>query len=77
MLESHSGTLDATDMMDFAPREDGAPGTVVTYTARFRLKGPAKLAAPVLRVLLNKVADDGEQGMQRELDRLGRRADAP
>jgi Polyketide cyclase / dehydrase and lipid transport len=66
-LHSHSRLLDAEDSMTFA---DEAGTTVVTYTARFELHGPAALAEPLLKLMLNKVADDGARGMQRTLDGL-------
>jgi carbon monoxide dehydrogenase subunit G len=67
VLESDSSSLHATDMMTFAT----APaGTTVTYTARFELKGLARLGEPVLRRFMNKIADDGAAGLRRSLESL-------
>ena len=66
-LHSHSRLLDAEDSMRFV--DDGGT-TVVTYTARFDLHGPAALAEPLLKVMMEKIADDGADGMQRALDGL-------
>ena len=72
VLASESSLLAATDAMEFADRAGG--GTRVTYTARFRLKGVARLGAPVLQRLVNRIGDDGAAGMRRRLDAL---ADQP
>jgi polyketide cyclase/dehydrase/lipid transport protein len=64
-LRSRSRLLDAEDAMSFDGDESGA---TVTYTARFQLKGLAAAAAPLLRMMLNRVADDGADGMRRALD---------
>lgn len=71
-LRSSSRLLDAEDSMSFDADTDGG-GTTVTYTARFSLRGPGALAEPLLRAVLNKVADDGAAGMQRALDALDAR----
>ncbi|MGN6160146.1 MAG: SRPBCC family protein [Marmoricola sp.] len=72
-LHSSSRTLEATDVMVFdADGSTGASasGTRVSYTAKLQLKGLAQLAEPVLRRMMDKIADEGAVGMQRELDAL-------
>ncbi len=66
-LHSTSRLLDAEDSMRF---EDDGGTTVVTYTARFTLHGPAAVAEPLLKLMLDKVADDGADGLRRTLDGL-------
>jgi hypothetical protein len=44
--------------------------TLVTYIAEFEFKGVARAAQPILKPLLNKIADDGARGMADALQRL-------
>lgn len=69
VLHSESRSLDATDMMEFEERDGprGSRQTVVTYTATFDLKGPARAAAPLFKRLVNRLADDGAAGMRAAL----------
>jgi carbon monoxide dehydrogenase subunit G len=69
VLTSQSGGVDLRDTMTFAADRDGAV-TTVTYTARLRLKGVAKVSAPIMRRLLNRIADQAAAGMQQRLDTL-------
>ena len=66
-LQSHSGSADLTDTMCF---EGDDATTRVTYIAEFRFKGLARAAEPILKPLLNKIADDGARGMSDALQRL-------
>ena len=66
-LQSRSGMADLTDSMRFAGDERR---TTVTYVAEFDFKGLARRAEPVLKPLINKIADDGARGMTAALKRL-------
>ncbi len=45
-------------------------GTTVSYRAEFELKGPAKLAAPLLLPAFRKLGDEAETGLRTALERL-------
>ena len=49
-------TVEATDDLSFAASADGS--TTITYRARFRFKGLARLAEPLLRRGFEPLADD-------------------
>ncbi len=42
----------------------------MTYLAEFAFSGAPRVVEPLLKILLNKVGDDGADGMRRALDRL-------
>lgn len=67
VLVSRSRALHATDRMRF---EERGSGTRVVYTAQFDLRGAARLAEPLLRRVMDSVADDGAAGMRRALAAL-------
>jgi uncharacterized protein YndB with AHSA1/START domain len=69
VLTSQSGSVDLRDTMTFVADRDGS-ATTVTYTARLRLKGAAKAAAPIVRRMFDRIADQAADGMQRTLDTL-------
>ncbi|MGQ0630034.1 MAG: SRPBCC family protein [Sporichthyaceae bacterium] len=66
-LHSSGRMLEATDDMRFRPH--GA-GSEVTYTAHFAFKGPLRLAEPLLKPMLSRIADQGAKGMAENLQRL-------
>jgi len=66
-LQSRSGMADLTDSMYFTGND---AQTTVTYVAQFDFRGLARAAEPVLKQLLNKIADDGARGMNEALQRL-------
>jgi carbon monoxide dehydrogenase subunit G len=67
-LHSDGSLLTSKDRMDFADAADG--GTRVSYTARLSLKGPARVAEPLLRRAMDRVADRAAECMERRLARL-------
>ena len=71
MLHARPRSLDATDTLEFEEQEGprGSRQTVVTYTAAFELLGVAKVAAPLFRRMLKRVADHGAAGMESALVR--------
>jgi len=58
----------ATDTMIFDAEEGG--GTLVTYRAEFVFSGASRFAEPLLKIVLNRVGDDGAEGMRRALERF-------
>mgnify|MGYP001812803329 FL=1 len=66
-------TTSADDLMELAPLPDG--GTVVTYTADIRLRGPLRLIEPLLRSKFKALGDEAERGMRTRLERIA--ADPP
>ncbi len=52
------------DTITFEPHGDG---TRVTYDADLKLKGPAKLADPILRLVFNRIGDAAAAGLQEHL----------
>lgn len=48
--------------------EAGEGGTVVTYDAELTLKGPLRLADPLLRPLFDKIGDKAAEGLTGALD---------
>lgn len=65
MLEGGNDTVHSQDELVFAEMPDG--GTTVTYTVDIEFLGAAKLAQPLLPVMMNKLADEGAEGMQQRL----------
>jgi carbon monoxide dehydrogenase subunit G len=66
-LRSTSTIANLTDSMQFSGNEQR---TTVTYVAQFEFKGIARSAEPVLKPLIDKIADDGARGMEAALRRL-------
>jgi carbon monoxide dehydrogenase subunit G len=66
-LQGTNKTVDAVDEMTFEP-VDG--GTQVTYRAQFDLKGLARFSEPLAKLLLERIATDGQRGMEQALARL-------
>ncbi len=67
VLRGENKTVQSFDDMTFA---GSAAGTELIYEARFTFKGVARLAEPLLHKPLNKLADDTEASLQKNLDRL-------
>lgn len=63
-LVAESSTVTSEDTITFAP---SAAGSIVTYDADLRLKGPLKLGDPILGVLFKRLGDNAKAGMRREL----------
>jgi carbon monoxide dehydrogenase subunit G len=67
VLRGENSTVTSTDHMLVQPAEGG---TEVLYTAEFEFKGLARLLEPVLRVPLEKLADNAENSLASALNRL-------
>jgi hypothetical protein len=78
-LVAESSTFVATDTLTFRSSEEQRRHgwTEVTYTARFELKGPARLGAPLFRLLLGRIADEGRAGLTTTLARLATEGRTP
>lgn len=72
-LVGRNKTVKATDTMTFT---DTGSGTRVTYNASFEFQGlfgkVAPLLSPVLAIPFKKLGDEAEEGLQTNLDKLGR-----
>ncbi|NLG54384.1 MAG: polyketide cyclase [Rhodococcus sp.] len=66
-LRGTNSSLVALDTITVAPK---GTGSTVTYRVQFAFQGWLRWAEPVLRIFMKKLLDDGEKGMQRELNRL-------
>jgi len=64
VLVAESSTVTSEDTITFEP---AGAGSAVTYDANLRLRGPLKLADPVLGLLFKKLGDDAAAGLRREL----------
>jgi len=62
-------TATSTDTMTIVPAADG--GSEVTYEAVIEMKGAAKLSAPLVKVVFEKIGSDTEDDMTQVLNRLG------
>jgi hypothetical protein len=65
VLRSDSGSLVSVDTLSFTPEPGG--GTAVTYDADLTLKGPLKLADPLLQLLFNRMGDKARDGLAKRL----------
>ncbi len=74
-LRGTNPTVEAVDTMVFSRTAND--GTTVQYDAHFSFKGAtrylAPLMTPVLWLAFKKLGDEAQEGLQRELDRLGAR----
>jgi hypothetical protein len=70
-LVSKGAMMTSTDTMRFEP--DGAGGTTTTYRLDITLPAVLRLAEPLLRRAVVKVADGGAAGLRQALERLPRR----
>jgi len=66
-LHGENKSVSLTDTITF---DGDARSATVTYTARFELKGAARLADPLMRFPLKKLGDEAEQGLRDNLNRL-------
>ncbi len=69
VLVGRNETATSTDTMTIVPNPDGA-GTRVTYEAVIEMSGAAKLAAPVIKLVFEKIGSDVEDDMTVVLNRL-------
>ena len=61
-------TATSTDTITVVPAEGGSE---ITYEAVIEMKGAAKLAAPVVKLVFEKIGSDTEDQMTEALNRLG------
>jgi hypothetical protein len=64
VLRGESATVVSLDEITVAPAGDGA---LVTYDARLVLKGPLRLADPLLGLAFKRIGDRAATGMRRAL----------
>lgn len=62
-------TATSTDTMTVVPNPDGT-GSRVTYEAVIEMSGAAKLAAPAVKLVFEKIGSDTEEDMTTVLNRL-------
>lgn len=65
-LTGRSGGTTTVDTITVTPTPDGSR---VDYRAAFRLTGPARWVAPVVRIFLQRLADATETSLREALDR--------
>jgi hypothetical protein len=65
VLRSETGVLVSVDTLKFEKLPGG--GTAVTYDADLTLKGPAKLADPLLQLMFNRLGDKARDGLAERL----------
>jgi carbon monoxide dehydrogenase subunit G len=68
-LAGHTKTARSVDTITVVPRPDG-PGSRITYEAVIELKGAAKIADPVMKIVFEKIGSDTEDDMTTVLNRL-------
>lgn len=65
LLRADAGTVLSLDEMTFDLRPGG--GTIVTYAADLRLKGPLRLLDPPMRLWLRRIGDAARDGLRQRL----------
>lgn len=70
VFTGHNETATSTDTITVVPNPEGS-GSRVTYEADIEMKGMAKLADPIMKVVFEKVGNDTEDDMVTVLNRLG------
>lgn len=65
VLRGENATVVSEDEMTFAP--DAAGGTRVTYDANLRLKGPLRIADPLLAIAFRRIGDSALEGLREHL----------
>lgn len=69
VFEGHNETATSTDTITVVPNPEG-PGSRVSYEANIQMKGMAKLAEPIMKLVFEKVGNDTEDDMVAALNRL-------
>ena len=69
VLVGSNDSATSTDTITVVPSPDG-PGSRVTYEANIEMKGAAKLADPVMKIVFEKIGSDTEDDMTNVLNRL-------
>lgn len=67
VFRGENDTATSTDTITVVPHPDGSE---VTYEAVIEMEGAAKLAAPVVKVVFEKIGSDTEDDLTRVLNRL-------
>jgi carbon monoxide dehydrogenase subunit G len=67
VLVGTNDTATSTDTITVVPH---AEGSEVTYEAVIEMKGAAKLASPLVKVVFEKIGSDTQEDMKQVLDRL-------
>ncbi|MCY7395303.1 MAG: SRPBCC family protein [Nocardioides sp.] len=70
VLVGKNETATSTDTMTVVPDPDNASGSQVTYEAVIEMSGAAKLAAPLVKLVFEKIGSDTEDEMTQALNRL-------
>lgn len=70
VLVGKNETATSTDTITVVPDPAGGPGSQVTYKAVIEMSGAAKLAAPVVKLVFEKIGSDTEDDMTEALNRL-------
>lgn len=60
----------STDTITVVPDPDNATGSQITYQAVIDMKGAAKLASPVIKLVFEKIGSDTEDQMRDAVNRL-------
>ncbi|GAA1941738.1 SRPBCC family protein [Nocardioides hwasunensis] len=69
VLVGRNDTATSTDTITVVPNPDGS-GSRVTYEAVIELKGAAKIADPIMKIVFEKIGGDTEDDMTNVLNRL-------
>ena len=69
VLVGRNDTATSTDTITVVPSPDGS-GSRITYEANIEMKGAAKLADPVMKIVFEKIGSDTEDDMTTVLNRL-------
>lgn len=69
VFKGHNESATSTDTITVFPGPDGT-GSRVTYEAVIEMKGAAKLASPIMKLVFEKVGNDTEDDMTAVLNRL-------
>ena len=69
VFQGHNESATSTDTITVVPNPEGS-GSRVTYEANIEMKGMAKLADPVMKLVFEKVGSDTEDDMVTVLNRL-------
>ena len=62
-LRGENATVVSLDTMTFEPTDTG--GTRIVYDADLTLKGPMRLADPLLKLVFNRIGDKADAGLRK------------
>lgn len=68
VLRAENSTTVSEDTVEVADR---GTGSEMTYDARLELKGPARLAGPLMGLAFKRLGDNAAAGLRRELGPMG------